>query len=647
MPRTETSHSRLWAGLCRGTSRLYDLVVRSGIGRALTGYRRVDSALAVGRRSFGRGRCRPMSPTRLRLVEAVEHSRLFAGVRALFHLLGTAPLSFYGFFGLAYGLVGVLLYFALPPVNAALAPTADHLIASAVLALLSIPLMVTATPLSDAMGRSRLLRAVLVHLMGIPDDRLTASRTKAPLYLPYVATVLGIVAGCGGVFLIHPLIIPGILVALGVCGMIFTYPETGVVLSTLMLPVIWFSRNTLYILAFLILMTWLSYGIKLLFLHRTIHADVLDFMVLLLGAVMLVLGLISPVGGKETVLRVLLLFVCLSDYFLIVNLMTTRAYIRRCLFGVGLAVVMVTVLAYLRLVPVDSLSWLEGSLGGNAIIRAFRGGIDRLSGLWAAQSELFLVLVFPWLYAYLLHTRRLFRRTIGLIFLGLDMVLILMTHSVSALVCIVAVTILFFLFMGPKWLARGLIALPVVGCGAAWTTYFFPFTDAMLTILSRSRHFKTQLSESLWQMVYDHPAGIGVGEAAFAAVYPAYAAPDLGAVSESGSMGFEFLLAYGWAGALLAIAVLALFFQKSLTCLTHTSSTRDRAVILGGMTSIVGMIIFGAVRSFITAPRAFFTVILVLAICSAYENILFDESDVLTAESVGSPTGDDRIYRHR
>ena len=112
-------------------------------------------------------------------------------------------------------------------------------------------------------------------------------------------------------------------------------------------------------------------------------------------------------------------------------------------------------------------------------------------------------------------------------------------------------------------------------------------------------------------------------------------------------MGFEFLLAYGWAGALLAIAVLALFFQKSLTCLTHTSSTRDRAVILGGMTSIVGMIIFGAVRSFITAPRAFFTVILVLAICSAYENILFDESDVLTAESVGSPTGDDRIYRHR
>ncbi len=647
MPRTKPSPSRLWAGLCRGTSRLYDLVTRSGPGRLLTGYRRVDGALAVGHRAFGRGRCRPMSPARLRLVEAVENGRLFAGLRALFRLLAAAPLSFYGFFGLTYGLVGVLFYFIIPPLSEALAPTTDHLIASAVMAVLCIPLMLTTTPLADAIGRSRLLRTVFVRLLGIPDDRLAGTQTKPPAYLPYVAALLGIIAGCGGVFLIHPLIIPGVLVALGVCGMIFTYPETGVVLSTVMLPIIWFSRNTLYVLAALILMTWLSYGIKLLFLHRTIHADVLDWVVLLLGSAMLALGLIAPVGGRETVLTTLLLFICLSDYFLVVNLMTTRAYIRRCLFGVGLAVVMVTVLAYLRLIPIDSLSWLEGSLGGNAIIKAFRGGIDRLSGLWAEHSELFLVLVFPWLYAYLLHTRRLFRRVLGLLFLALDLVLILMSHSVSALVCIVAVTLLFFLFMGPKWLARGVIALPVVGCGAAWVTYFFPFTDAMITILSRSRHFKAQLRESLWHMVLDHPAGIGVGEAAFASVYPAYAAPDLGAVSDSGSLGFEFLLAYGWPGALLALTVLALFFQKCLTCLTHTASTRDRAVILGGMTSLVGMIIFGAVRSFITAPRTFFTVILVLAICSAYENILFDESDVLTAEAVGTPAGDDRIYRRR
>jgi hypothetical protein len=41
----------------------------------------------------------------------------------------------------------------------------------------------------------------------------------------------------------------------------------------------------------------------------------------------------------------------------------------------------------------------------------------------------------------------------------------------------------------------------------------------------------------------------------------------------------------------------------------------------------------------------FFTLLLVVALCSAYENIIFDESDVLTADRAGSPLGEDRIYR--
>jgi hypothetical protein len=170
-------------------------------------------------------------------------------------------------------------------------------------------------------------------------------------------------------------------------------------------------------------------------------------------------------------------------------------------------------------------------------------------------------------------------------------------------------------------------------------------SDHLLTILSRSRLYKSQLSESLWRMVWDHPAGIGVGERAFSLVYPAYAAPDLGAVTESGSLYFELLLSYGWAGLLLFAGVIFLFIQKSLTCLGHTADRRDRAMILGGVTSIVGALIFGTVRSFITSPRVFFTLTLVLALCSAYENLIFDESDVLTARQAGTPTEEDRVFR--
>jgi hypothetical protein len=116
-------------------------------------------------------------------------------------------------------------------------------------------------------------------------------------------------------------------------------------------------------------------------------------------------------------------------------------------------------------------------------------------------------------------------------------------------------------------------------------------------------------------------------------------------VTECGNLYFELLLAYGWAGLILFAGTVFLFVQKSLTCLGHTTDRRDRAMILGGVISVVGALVFGTVRSFITSPRVFFTLTLVLALCSAYENILFDESDVLTARQAGTSTEEDRVFR--
>ena len=92
--------------------------------------------------------------------------------------------------------------------------------------------------------------------------------------------------------------------------------------------------------------------------------------------------------------------------------------------------VVVTVLAYLRIVPVDDLGWLEGSRAGNAIIAGVEDGIQQLSGLWLEHSELYLVLAIPWLYAYLLHTKRLLGRILGGLMICLDLALILVAYFI-------------------------------------------------------------------------------------------------------------------------------------------------------------------------------------------------------------------------
>ncbi len=640
--------SILWSKLNGGASRFYSILVRSFIGRVMTGYRRLDSKLMGGTHHAGRHRSAPASPARLRLVSTVERGWLLRGIRSLGGFLLDLPLVFYGLFGMIYGMLGLIIYMVAPYLSEQYIFERSEFLTSVLTVLLSIPFLTSKSSLAVALGHSPLGRLLFVRFLGIPEDRFGGVECKFStaegLTIMYTTCFLGILAGISTLF-IHPWVLPLVAAVLVFLGMVFSYPETGVVLFTLLLPFVWLDQRCMMLVVGLILLTWCSYGTKLLLLHRSFRAGLLDRVVLAFMLLIFVTGFMGYGVTPESIWQSICLTVCTSGYFLIVNLMNTRAYIRRCLLGVGISVVVVTALAYIRFVPVDSLMWLEGSRAGDAIIEGSLNAVERLSQLWVDHSELYLVLVFPWLYAYQVHTKRLFRKIMGCLFVILDLVLIVMTDSVSALVCIGLVTILFLLMLGHKWLTAGLLALPSVVCGVYWLQYLYPLSDGVLTVISRSRLYKAQLTESLWRMVWDHPEGIGVGDKAFAAVYPFYAAPDLGAVSDSGNLFFEVVLSYGWAGLILTAAILFLFLQKSCTCLRHTVVSKDRAMILGGVTSMVGMVIFGSVRSFITSPRVFFTVALVMALCSAYENIVFREGDVERAEWGSSEFADDRLYR--
>ncbi len=638
----------LWRKLCQGTEALYSLVGRAFPGRMMTAYRRAEASLSGGRHGVERGGFYPVSPWLRRITEALEHGVVTRFFRALMTALLCCPLAFYGLFGLLYGvgytghLVGMTRW------NHDAWPI-HMLILCGVWLLCSGLLLLSRHTLGGALGTSRGGQWILIRFLCLPAERLTrADEHAVPAPWGVVAALLGAGASAAVVYGdISPYVVPLGLLTLGICGLVFTYPEGGVVLSTAALPFVWLNRYTIFVVAALVILTWCAYAIKLLQLHRTLRMGLLDRVLLILGGYMLLSSFVGATITDETLIRGLLPVVLLGDYFLIVNLMTSRIYIRRCLLGVGVSLVIVTLLAYLGRMPVDVLDWLAGSRAGDALLTAFREAVADLSGLWQTHAEIYLVLAFPWLYAYLMHTRRYYRRALGGILLLADLGLILMTRSITATVCVMTVSLLFILFLGPKWTAAGIVALPVCAVGGWWLLDRFPISESFVITLSRSRHFKDQLRDSLWRMVSDYPAGIGAGEDAFTAVYAAYAAPDLGAVTESGSLFFEILLTYGWPGLLLLATTVFLFLQKGITCLGYTSARRDRAMLLGGIVSVCGMLIFGIFRSFLTVPRVFFTVTLVVALASAYANIIFDESDVLAATTAGSPRSEDRLYRRQ
>jgi len=646
MPRRR--RTVLWSGLERGTSALYNRVIRSWLGRLLTSYRSVENLVYRGRRVEGRDRCRPVSSARLRAVDALESARVTALLHRVFSALFDAPLRCYGVFGLCCSLFGIALYFAAPYLDPGLSVSWIHLLCYMAIFAVSVPLTLSPKPLRRVLGEGRIMRRCLTGGLGIPTERLARAdrRVTKPRPVWFFVSVLLAVPAAAVSYLTHPFIVPlaGVLVAL--VGMIFAYPEAGVILSTSMLPLIWLDRRFMLVLAVAILLTWISYIHKLLFLHRTMRMGLLDWAVLVLGAFLLISCFTGAAVTTDTVVYTGLIVLFLSDYFLIVNLMTTRAHIARCLGGVLSSVVVVTVLGYVRMIPVDALSWLEGSRAGDLLVDAFTHGMGALSGLWATHSELFLVITFPWLFAFLLHTKRLLR-TFGLsLLMGANVLLVVLSHADSTLLCIVLCSCLFFLLYSHKTLAVGTLAAPALGCVCVWVDYLFPSSALLAWDWFADRTpAQDSLRQSVWRMIADHPFGIGIGSDSFAAVYPSYAPSDLTFAANAGNLYLDILLSHGWCGLLLLALVLFLFVQKSLSCIRHAASKSSRALILGGLGSVVSVLILGTVRSFSGIPRVFFTLLLAVALCSAYENILFEEHDVLTVDPAGDHTREDRMYR--
>ena len=383
---------------------LYRLVSHSWLGRCLTGYRREPTALLSGE-TRARG-MHAMSDRRCRVVRAAEGSRVLAVARRLVHLLADCPARLYGLFFLLYGIVCCLIRLLQPFLIAGRSLDLRGIVFSGILALVALPFAMTRRSLAGAVGSGRVGYALTCRLLGMPEDRVADPCIETPIALFYVAAALGGGAAAATVW-IHPMIIPVGFLTLGLLCMVLSRPETGVALSALMLPAVWIWERALHVLAALILLTWVGYGFKLLLMHRSFRLGRLDAAMLLFGILLAGGGLCGVRFSGAGLRQGLLMAALLSEYFLIVNLMSSRAALRRCMGGVGATLVLIVLLSCVRLLPAEFSGWLDEYRLGAVLTDGMRTAAGFLNALWSASFEQFLVLALPWLFVFLLSRRRL------------------------------------------------------------------------------------------------------------------------------------------------------------------------------------------------------------------------------------------------
>lgn len=619
----------------RFSAAVYRLISLSHLGRWLMGYRREPTALLPGEE---RARLDGMpSARRTGLTAVAEQSRVLRLFRRLAQVLADAPARLYGLFFLLYGLTCGIIRLVRPLLSGSRKPELYEIFLCGVIALAACPLAWTRRSLASAVCGGRTGHAFFCRLLGVPEERTERPPLQIPAWLPYGTAILG----TGTAFLsiiLHPSVVPLTVLVLGMIGLVLSLPEVGVSLSALMLPFIWVWDEALYLLAALILLTWLSYGVKLLLMHRSFRFGRLDALVSLMGLLLLCGGVFSTNFSADGMRQGCLFAILLSDYFLIVNLTDSRATVKRCIAGLSGGIAILLLLFCVQLIPINATLWYEHYLIGSVLNDGARQVAVLLDELWSAGFEQFFLLAFPWLLMLLLSCRR--PRT-GLPVFGMICLcgwMIIRSGSVLGGGIALLSLMLFALLCGHQALTVIISVLPLAVTGGLWYTYFHPLSE-LVDRLDGAIRVTSEECARVWpgvvRMIRELPMGIGLGETAFRSAYPQYAEPGAAQATSSGSLYLDLLATLGVTGLVTVVVLLILFLRKSFTYLGRCRVRWDRTVLAAGMCTVLNYMLLGTVRSVGSSPQLFFSVVMVVGLCSALSAVGLEEQDVLVADRRG------------
>lgn len=628
----------------RFSAAAYRLISLSHLGRWLMGYRREPTVLLPGE---GRARLDGMpSARRTGLTAVAEQSRVLRLFRRLAQVLADAPARLYGMFFLLYGLTCGIIRLVRPLLAGSREPELTGIFLCGVIALAACPLAWTRRSLAGALCGGRMGHAFFCRLLGVPEERMDHTALQVPMWLLYGTAMLGV----GAAFLstiLHPSVVPLAVLVLGMIGLVLSFPEVGVSLSALMLPFIWVWDETLYMLAALILLTWVSFGVKLALMHRSFRFGRLDALVSLMGLLLLCGGVFSTDFSADGMRQGCLFAILLSDYFLIVNLTDSRATVKRCIAGLSGGIAVLLLLFCVQLIPINATQWYEHYLIGSVLTDGARQVAVLLDELWSAGFEQFFLLAFPWLLMLLLSCRR--PRT-GLPVFGMICLcgwMIIRSGSVLGGGIALLSLMLFALLCGHQALTVIISILPLAVTGGLWYTYFHPLSE-LVDRLDGAIRVTSEECARVWpgvvRMIRALPMGIGLGETAFRSVYPQYAEPGAAQATSSGSLYLDLLATLGVTGLVTVVVLLVLFLRKSFTYLGRCRVRWDRTVLAAGMCTVLNYMLLGTVRSVGGSPQLFFCVVMVVGLCSALSAVGLEEQDVLVADRRGeTPEREDRF----
>ncbi|MBQ8276101.1 MAG: O-antigen ligase family protein [Clostridia bacterium] len=600
----------------RAAAWIYRSLREGFFGRLFTAYFREDELFAQGaigsRVAPAQRRGGFLSRLRLAAARSFENSHFTGLLSRLTDYLLTCSLRTYGLFFSSFGVYAALICLIKRYALNTGGVEDGSFIIGLVMLLAALPLLISRQSLADALLGSAIFRPLLLSVAGIPRE-LLEMRHGARNGRYAVAFLLGLGIGVLTYFVPVALVLGAMAAVLAVM-LVMAFPEVGVLSMVALLPYLVVLPHPSITLAGMVLLTTFSYGVKLLRGKRVFRLELLDVAVLLFAVAFFFGGLVSFSGSGS--LKTTAIYVCfLLGYFLVVNLMRTRAWLRRCcgtllVSGFGAALYGI----YQNYFGVANTTWLDETM-----FEDIRG---RVVSMFENPNMLanYLIMLFPLAFAaFLCAKTRNGRYGTGLMVLAFGLCLVF-TWSRGAWLGLI-IGMLVFLLM---WNRRTLGVLLLGLFGIPFLPFILPENIiSRFTSIGNVADSSTSYRVSIWRaslkMAGDFfTSGIGVGENAFRQVYPMYSLAGIEAAPHSHNLFLQIQIELGIIGLLLFLAVLFLFAQSSLTYNSCGRDRETRLMAVGGFAGIVAALAQGMTDYIWYNYRVYFIFWFVLALTSAY-----------------------------
>ncbi len=621
---SKTANSVILTKLSSLIVKIYTLLINGFFGKLFTSYTEEEKLL---NQSYLFSRIKNAKITdsvtgkmKIAMARSFENSLFFALAERLVSSVIYRKLKTYGAFFLSlggYGMIAFLVrFFAFPSSKADL----SSFLVSAVILFVSLPLVASGDTLAEAMVQSKLLSPILFEGLGLPRDGFTQTLVYPNRYpvMTFFGMSLGILT-----WFVNPICYVVAIVAMVGALVIFRHPEIGVVGWMMLLPLVGFFEHASIILALVVLTTGISYLVKLVRGKRPFRMHLIDYPILLFSIVYFMGGIITG-GGLRSFHSALMYVIFLLAYFPVVNLIRTREWVWRSVKAGVLSGVVACLIGVVQIFTgTANSSWLNSEM--------FAGISTRIVSVFENPNVFaeYLLILIPFTLACFLRKGSVRDKMIFGLALLLELVCLLFTWSRGAWLGILIGVFLFFVILSHKsWLV-----FLEIGVASPLLLQLVPSTVSN-RFLSIGNLTETSISYriSAWYGVFELLkktwwSGIGVGTAAFEAVYPSVALAGVEIIEHAHSLYLQLLTELGVPGLLLFLLIIFLFVQNCFEYLLRVKNQEERVLVIAGLAATAAMLVMGVTDHIFYSYRIFLAFWTTVALVCTAVKCGFDEQE--------------------